>query len=98
MIEPVNGRILVELRGKYKNITGATQQFGDSKTRGIVRAIAADITPAKLQEIGAAKLKVGDWIYFGAYEDTAKYPVDGKDHILIKLEDVGGREDADAAA
>lgn len=95
MIEPAQTRLLVQLKGKYKNLESADEKYGNSKTRGIVLAIAPDITPAALKKIGLEKLKVGDLVYFGAFEDTARYGSDD-DQILIKLEEIGGRSDADA--
>lgn len=90
MIEPVQKRLLVELRGKYKNLDAADDRFNNSKTRGIVLAIAKDITKEILDDVGLGKLKVGDMVYFGAWEDTARYGADDK-QILIKLEEIGGR-------
>jgi co-chaperonin GroES (HSP10) len=89
MIEPVQSRLLVELLSKYKNFNPTDERFQNSKTRGTVLAIAPDIA----ETCKKLKIKVGDIVYFGAYEDMARYGND--DQILIKLEDVGGRGEAD---
>ena len=91
MIDPVQGRLLVELRSAYKHISPTEERFGTSKTRGIVLAIAPDI----LEKCAELKINVGDFVYFGKYEDTAPYKVEGKDAILLKLEEIGGRSDAE---
>lgn len=93
IIDPVQGRLLVQLRGKYKNIESADERFGSTKARGIVLAIA----PGIADDCKEMNIKVGDMVYFGAYEDTARYGADD-DLILIKLEEVGGRSDGDKAA
>ena len=90
MIDPVQGRLLIELRGKYKNLDAADEKYGNSKTRGLVLAIASDIA----EKCKKLKIKVGDIVYFGAFEDTARYGSDDKE-VLIKLEEIGGRSDAD---
>jgi len=89
VITPIQGRVLVELKGAYDNITTTEEKFGTSKTRGILRAIASDITEVDRKRCG---LKIDATVYFGKYEDTAPYTFDGKDYALIKLEDVGGVE------
>lgn len=93
MIDPVQKHLLVELKGAYKHINPTEEKWGTSKTRGVVKAIAADIS----KECKDLNIAVGDVVYFGKYEDSAPYKVDGQDHILIKLEEIGGREDAKAA-
>lgn len=94
VIDPIQGCLLIELMSEYKNLGTVTdERFGTSKLRGKLLALASDITPAKLKEIGAAKLKVGDIVYFDQYEDTAKYGPD-KNLALIKLEEIRGRSDA----
>lgn len=93
LIKPVQGRILVELLGAFKHFKANEERFGTSKIRGIVLAMASDITPAKLKEIGAEDLKIGYIVYFGKYEDSAPYGPD-QNQILIKLEEIGGFSDA----
>ncbi|MGI0134387.1 MAG: hypothetical protein ACREBW_05465, partial [Candidatus Micrarchaeaceae archaeon] len=61
-----------------------------SKTRGIVVAIDPELK-VNFPRV-AKKVKLGSMVYFGKYEDTAPYPIDGDDHILIKAEDVKGVE------
>lgn len=93
-IQPLQSCLLIKLMSEYKNLGSVTdERFGTSKLRGELLAMAKDITPAKLKEIGAEKLKVGDIVYFDQYEDTAKYGPD-KDLALIKLEEIRGRSDA----
>lgn len=89
MINPIQSRLLIELKGKYENFSPTEEKFGTSKTRGRVIAIASDISD-KCKEFG---ITVGCMVYFGKYEDTAPYDVDGKEHALIKLEEIGGWED-----
>lgn len=94
MITPIQGRLLIELKGRYEHLPSTTkEQFGDSKTRGRLLAMAGDVTKADLTKIGAVDLKVGDMVYFGKFEDTAPYG-DNEDLVLIKLEDIGGFERA----
>lgn len=89
MIQPVNANILVKLKGRYKHLETETEEkFGSSKTRGIVVALPKDNFDLGWCEENGVKL--GSMIYFGKYEDTAPYPIDGEDHILIKIEDVKG--------
>ena len=88
MINPVQGRLLIELKGKYENFNPTEEKFGTSKTRGIVIAIAPDVQD-KCNELG---ITVNCMVYFGKYEDTAPYDVNGKEHALIKLEEIGGWE------
>lgn len=90
MIDPVQGRLLVEILSKYKHVTAAKEQFSDSKTRGIVLAIAPDIK----EKCKKMNIETGTVVYFGAYEDTARYGADDI-QILIKLEEIGGRSNAD---
>lgn len=89
MITPINGRLLIELKGKYENFEATEERFGTSKTRGILRGIAKNIE----KETTEAGLKVGQVVFFGKYEDSAPLDVDEKDHILLKYEDLGGFED-----
>lgn len=91
MIDPVQGRLLVEILSKYKNFNPTDERFSNSKTRGIVLAIAPDIA----EQCKKLKIKTGNIVYFGAYEDTARYGADDL-QILIKLEEIGGRSDADS--
>lgn len=96
MIQPVQKHLLVELRSAYQHLGHTTEErYGTSKTRGIVRALANDITPDVLKEIGAQELKVGDTVFFGKYEDTAPITIGSEDYILIKLEEIGGFDAAD---
>lgn len=88
-IHPIQSRLLVELRDKYKHFTATEEQFGNTKTRGILAAIAPDLKE-KAADLG---LKEGQVVYFGAYEDTAPILVSGKKFALIKLEEVGGWSD-----
>ncbi len=90
MITPLQGRLLVELQAAYQHINPTEEKFGTSKTRGICAAIASDIQ----DQCVAMGIEVGKMVYFGKYEDTAPYTVDGKDYALIKLEEIGGVEDA----
>jgi co-chaperonin GroES (HSP10) len=89
MIHPIQSRLLVELKSKYKHINPTEEKFGTSKTQGLLKAIAPDIE----KQAAGAGLKVGQVVYFGKYEDTAPYDVDGVDHALIKLEEIGGWSD-----
>ena len=91
MIRPIQSRLLIELKGGAKHINTTEEQFG-SYTRGVVRGIAPDLQD--LCETPGINLHVGDIVYFGKYEDTAPYEIDGKKHILMKLEEIGGVEDA----
>jgi co-chaperonin GroES (HSP10) len=87
MIHPIQGRLLIQLKGKYQNFSPTEEKFGTSKTRGVVLAIAPDII-AKCQELG---IEDGKMVYFGKYEDTAPYG-EKEDLALIKLEEIGGWE------
>lgn len=87
-MQAIQGRLLVELRGAYNNITTTEERFGTSKIRGVVKSIAADIQD-KCQSFGISE---GSTVYFGKYEDTASFAVDGKDYAFIKLEEMGGVE------
>lgn len=88
MIDPVQGRLLVELLSKYKNFSPTEERFNNSKTRGKVLAIAPDIK----EKCKKMNIKVKDIVYFGSFEDTAPYGSDSN-QILIKLEEIGGRSD-----
>lgn len=89
MIQPLQGRVLIELKSAYKNFEATEERFGTSKTRGVLTAIAPDIEE-QCKEMG---MKIGDMVYFGKYEDTAPYSLDDRDYVLIKLEEIGGRSD-----
>jgi co-chaperonin GroES (HSP10) len=89
MIRPIQSRLLIELKGGAKHINTTEEQFG-SYTRGVVRGIAPDLKEACVD----LDLRLGSTVYFGKYEDTAPYEIDGKKHILMKLEEIGGVEDA----
>lgn len=84
MIKPINQRVLIKLKGQYDGLDLSEERFGTSKTRGEVIAIAP--------ELEDEPIKVGQIAYFGKYEDTAPYDIDGSDYILIKYEDIGGIE------
>ncbi len=90
MIRAIQGRLLIELKGGAKHINTTEEQFG-SYTRGVVRSIAPDIADECVEQ----HITLGDIVYFGKYEDSAPYDLDGKKHILIKLEDVGGVGDGE---
>lgn len=90
MITPVQGRLLVKLKGQYEHLDTTEERFGTSKTRGEVLAIAANINK-DCKDLG---IKVGKTIYFGKYEDTAPYGSDSN-LILIKLEEIGGVSDGE---
>lgn len=85
-IQAIQTRLLIELKGAYTHINTTEEKFGTSKTRGIVRDIASDIT----DQCKDLSIKIGTTVFFGKYEDTAPYTVDGVDYALIKLEEVGG--------
>lgn len=89
MIHPIQGRLLVELRDKYKNFAATEERFGNSKTQGVIVAVAPDLQE-KAAELG---LTLGRTAYFGMYEDTAPYTVNDKKYALIKIEEVGGWSD-----
>lgn len=94
MIDPVQGRLLIELKSAYKHIDPTDERFGTSKTRGVVLAIAPDIA----EDCKKLNISVGDWVYFGKYEDTAPYDVEGHEKCsLIKLEEIGGRSEPDGS-
>ena len=84
MITPINQRVLIKLKGAYDAFETTEERFGTSKTRGEIIAIAP--------ELKDKPVKVGQTAYFGKYEDTAPYDIDGEDYILIKYEDIGGIE------
>lgn len=90
MITPVQSRLLIKTKGAYANLKTVTEEkFGTSKTRGEVIAIPKG-DAAYCKELG---IKVGSTVYFGKYEDTAPYQIDGEDgYILIKIEEIGGVE------
>jgi co-chaperonin GroES (HSP10) len=90
MIHPIQSRVLVQLKSQYKNFEATEERFGTSKTQGLISAIAPDIEE-KAREQG---LEVGKIAYFGKYEDSAPYAIDGNDYALLKLEDIGGWDDA----
>lgn len=85
-MKAIQGRLLVELKGAYDNFEATLEKFGTSKTRGTVHSIASDIE-VKCKELGIVDKSM---VYFGKYEDTAPYIIDGKDYALIKLEEIGG--------
>lgn len=88
MITPIQGRVLVKLKGQYEHLEATEERFGTSKTRGEVLAVAADIAD------NGVGVKTGKTVYFGKYEDTAPYGTN-QDIILIKLEDIGGVSDGE---
>lgn len=87
MITPIRRHLLIELKGAYDNFSPTEEKFGTSKTRGIIRGIADDITK---DERKAMCLTLGNIAYFGKYEDTAPYQIDGKDYALIDVKEIGG--------
>lgn len=91
-IHPIQSRLLIELKDKYKHFTATEEKFGTSKTQGVLSAIAPDLEKVA----GELGLKVGQTVYFGKYEDTAPYTIDGVDYALIKLEEIGGWSDESA--
>lgn len=91
MITPIQGRVLVRLKSQYQHLRDTSdEQFGNSKTRGEVLALAEDVKIICKRK----GVEVGKTVYFGKYEDTAPYGND-QDLILIKLEDVGGVSDGE---
>lgn len=88
MITPIQRALLIELKGKYENFSPTEEKFGTSKTRGIVRAIAADVA----EKCKAMGITVGCMVYFGKYEDTAPIDVEGKEYALIPLKEIRGWE------
>jgi co-chaperonin GroES (HSP10) len=90
VITPIQGHLLVELKGEFEHIDVTPGRFENTRNRGVVRAMAADITPRTLNKIGADSLAVGSMVYFGKFEDNAPCEVDGKEATLIKLEEIGG--------
>lgn len=92
MIKAIQTRLLVELKGLYKNIQAKEGQFGTSKKSGVVHDIAPDVK----DECTKLGIKKGSTVFFGEYEDNSKFPhdLDGKtvEMALIKLEEVGGVE------
>lgn len=88
MITPIQRALLIELKGKYENFSPTEEKFGTSKTRGRVVAIANDVAE-KCKTLG---ITVGCMVYFGKYEDTAPYDIDGKEHALIELKEIRGWE------
>lgn len=89
MITPIQGRVLVELKGAYDHIDVTEEKYGATKNRGIVRGIAKDIA-VKCKELG---IKVGSMVYFGKFEDNAPVDLDGQPGTLLKLEEIGGVDD-----
>lgn len=90
MITPVQGRLLVELRGEFDHIEAVKGQFDDTKTRGIVRAIAKDIV--KQCADFENPILNGKTVYFAKFEDNAPCEYEGHEATLIKLEEIGGVE------
>lgn len=88
MIIPIQRALLIELKGKYENFSPNEEKFGTSKTRGRVVAIARDVA----DKCAALGITVGCMVYFGKYEDTAPYDIDGKEHALIELKEIRGWE------
>lgn len=86
MIKAIRGRLFIELKGKFENFEENEERFGDSKMRGRVLDIAPDIA-AEAKKDG---VEVGSMVYFGKYEDTGRFDINGKWHVLIKLEEIGG--------
>lgn len=87
MIQPVQGRLLVEIKGAFKNIKVTEGQW-DANTRGLVHAIATDVEE-DCKDLG---IKIGSTVYFGKYEDNAKCLIDGKDGALMPLKEIAGVE------
>jgi hypothetical protein len=86
----IQGRLFIELKGKYENFEENQQQFDDSKMRGRVLSIASDVKQ-KAEDDG---IELGTMVYFGKYEDTARFERDGKYYAFIKYEEIGGVDDA----
>lgn len=93
MIHPIQSRLLIQLKSKYKHIDPTEEKFGTSKTQGILIAVASDIA----KQAVALGLQEGQAVYFGKYEDTAPYTIDGQEYALIKLEEIGGWSDVPQA-
>lgn len=85
----VQGRLFLELKGKYDNFEETEQQFDNSKMRGRVLSIADDIK----SQCEAIDVQLGTLVHFGKYEDTARFERDGKWYAFIKLEEIGGVDD-----
>jgi hypothetical protein len=86
VITPIQGRVLVELKGEYENIEASEDRFGSPKTRGRVLAVADDVD-------SSTGIEVGKMVYFGKYEDSASLKLpSGKPGALIKLEEIGAVE------
>lgn len=96
MIHPIQSRLLIELRGNYKNFSATEERFGTSKTQGVVVAMSHAVKNKIAKDPDLKGLNEGSTVYFGKYEDTAPYTIDGKDYALIELKEIGGWSDADA--
>lgn len=95
MITPIQGRVLVKLKGAYENLDTTDERFGTSKTRGEVAALPINTKHEGIDWQGHCSelgIEIGSTVYFGKYEDTAPYGND-QDLVLIKLEDIGGVSD-----
>lgn len=90
MIQAVQSRLLIELKGAYDNLSTTEERFGTSKIRGYVRSIASDIEA----DCKKLSIKEGTMVYFGKFEDSSKFEKDGQEYALIKLEEIGGVENA----
>lgn len=80
-IKPLGDRVLVEIKTSEEKTSGGIviPQAAQEKTQeGIVVSIG---------ESGDVKLKVGDVVIYDKYAGT-QIKVDGKDHLVIKAEDI----------
>src|SRR5258707_11480858 len=83
---PINGRVLVKLGTKYKHIEAAARAY-ETKTSGIVVAIADDVDPSFNDYV-----HVDDRVFWEQYKEGASVHVGEDEYAFINFEDIQGVE------
>ncbi len=88
-LEPMSGYVLVELNGKYKNVSASSKVY-ESATEGIARAIAVEGSLTRnLLEL------VDKRVFWSDMMAGAPIVRDGKKYVFVRIERLEGFEDAE---
>jgi co-chaperonin GroES (HSP10) len=95
-LEPLPGRVLVEIREKYSHVATTEQKY-DTKTSGICIDWFAPMGHKDEESIAVLNTVYehlpGKLVFWQEYREGAIIERDGKKYAFIKIEDLDGWED-----
>lgn len=95
MLHPMPGHVLVQLGGKYENVTATTKTYEGAITGRVVESVAADESEHFEDDEPGPELEVGLTVYWQEQVTGTRVEKDGKNYAFVSLFDIIGYDDGE---